>query len=163
MRNKERIPIFLNLVDWTEYISSVIPKPETGIFRTYRFNQRVQRYVNYIKHHITTIRNAWLELPDYRIAQILIHLGILPNYPGFWFYKECYEILDEQGIPLEEYLYWTSTLDANLKKRPSPVRILIKDLETTHIINILKEQPLDDLYTKLMLKVLSDRGEIYDA
>lgn len=39
------------------------------------------------------IRDEWKVRPDLRFSQVLINLFLLPNYPGFWYYKEDEEIL----------------------------------------------------------------------
>lgn len=40
------------------------------------------------------IREDWKRFPDLRFSQMLVNSWLLPNYEGFWYYKEDNEILE---------------------------------------------------------------------
>ena len=43
------------------------------------------------------IENCWLENPDLRFTQVLICTGIIPNFPGMWYYREEEDIIKNQA------------------------------------------------------------------
>lgn len=87
MRDKERIVLFLELVDNIKLLRDIwriIPDDE---------DRRDTIFI--IKSHQEQIKEFWLSNPDLRYSQVLITLGIIPNIPGFWYYMEEDEILKQ--------------------------------------------------------------------
>ena len=169
MRRTERIPIFLELLDWGKFVDKY----------KIDYNPR-ELYTDWILR----ITIKWLENPDWRFGQLLINLHIAPD-GGLW-NKEEGEILEEQGIDPRKYLLWGSygldldkkaktwkkrrkrfglskkditidptmlilaedkqskrlyhSLQAWYNTKPTAEYKPIKDLDTDHIKNILKTQ-----------------------
>lgn len=83
------------------------------------------------------ILRYWNANPDQRIGQVLINLGLLSDSLLIWNDEEN-DILKDQGLPPEEYLFWTSIYDKDERLLDEPITRLIKDLEVSHIKKILK-------------------------
>jgi len=130
MRIKERIPVFLEKVDW--------PSLLTKVWKLDLSSEILNDLIIEINASKEEIKNYWLMYQDQRISQVLINLGLIPNMSGLWYYMEELEILKELGIPPREYLLWGHYID---RKNPESLRYSpIKDLSTEHIKNILKEE-----------------------
>jgi hypothetical protein len=129
MRTPKRIQNFLDKINWFELIHH-----QWNIY-----NSKLDAYatVSIIETAKKEIEIYWRQNPDFRISQVLIGLGILPNKSGFWFYDESYDILIEQGIPPEECLYWISIMDKDENPLDKPFHHLIKDMTKNHIQKII--------------------------
>jgi hypothetical protein len=82
MRPIERIPIFLEKVNWDKLQDRwevEISQSLRGIILTDR------------------VKNHWLKYPDQRFGQMLINLNLLPDYMRVWIDEEI-DILLDQGI-----------------------------------------------------------------
>lgn len=85
-----------------------------------------------IKPFLKYIEQEWIKNPDLRFGQLLINLGLIEDTTKDW----VKEILD-YPLPYEvirEIATWTSYKNDKYKTN------YIKDLETSHIKNILKTQ-----------------------
>jgi hypothetical protein len=91
MRPKERIPVFLSLVDW-ETLS------ERWGIDVDMFNA-VLTLEGKLR---PTIVNYWLRYPNFTIGQILINLEIVPDLAQIWVDEEE-NILEDQGIEKETF------------------------------------------------------------
>jgi len=81
----------------------------------------------------------WKKHPDMRLTQMLITFFGLPNFPGFWFYKEEDEELINKGmIEARDILFWGSNYTKKGKKREETVWKPIRNLDTDHIKAIFK-------------------------
>jgi hypothetical protein len=131
MRPKERIPIFLNLVDgnYTDVLCNAYGLNDDEL--------EIDVYVDRIYDRIDEIRLAWEDNPDWRFSQVLVNTGIIPNKPGFWYYKEELEVLDDLGIDRREFLLWGQNYDKDMNRLPETIYRPIKDLNTDHIKAIL--------------------------
>ena len=131
MRSKQRISNFLNKINWFELIHN-----QWNIFNdkliTHTCVFKIQKDINIIKEY-------WLNNPDERIAQVLVNNDYIPNKPGFWYYDEEYEILVNQGIPVEECLYWTSIYDKDMNLLDKPIKRIVSNLTKDHIYAIIKQ------------------------
>lgn len=128
MRRPERIPIFLDLISgrFIEIFNDI-----------WKLTDRVDFHPSSDLRSIDKIKEFWLENPDLRFSQVLVNLGIIPNLPGFWYYIEENEILEQLGIEPREYLLWGQVFDKDMNRLPEPIYRPIKDLETGHIQAIL--------------------------
>lgn len=117
MRPIERIDNFLSKVDWKKL------KDRWGLGGIYTSPG--------------DIKEEWLKVPDQRVGQLMINLGLIPDDFKIWLDEES-DILIDQGIPPEECLYWTSIYDKEDNLLEKPITRLIKDLEPNHIKKILK-------------------------
>jgi len=130
MRIKERIPVFLEKVDW--------PSLLTKVWKLDLSSEILNDLIIEINASKEEIKDYWLMYQDQRISQVLVNLGLIPNMSGLWYYMEEIEILKELGVPPREYLLWGHYID---HKNPESLRYSpIKDLSTEHIKNILKEE-----------------------
>ena len=127
MRLKERIPIFLELVDWNNLFKNIWKE----------FSKEFDIYTGTVLERINFIPHYWKLHPDLRISQILVNLGIIPNTPGFWYYMEEWEILEEQGVNPRDYYLWTSVFFKNGNRRKNPKVKVLKDMDTGHIEKLL--------------------------
>ena len=123
MRPKERINTFLSLVDFDK----LEQRWETDISDSLR---------NLILSK--AIKDFWLEHPDQRFGQMLINIGYIEDRLPIWMDEEDL-ILKDQGLPPREYLLWGSIYDKDHKPLEEIRWSLIKDMDTDHIKNILKD------------------------
>jgi hypothetical protein len=105
----------------------------------------------------------WKENPDQRIGQVLINLELVPDNMFIWNDEES-DILKDQGIAPEEYLYWGSIYDKYMN-RISLTHKLIKDLDSEHISAIYQYmfkngKELSQDYRTAFKNVLLKRGEL---
>lgn len=128
MRPIERIIPFLKFVDG---------KVDNVIYAIWGFNTSPVEQIRLYYENEEVIKRFWLENPDLRFSQVLINLGIIPNMPGFWYYMEEDEILEQLGIPAREYLLWGQNYDKDMNLLPKTIRKPIKELTTEHIQAIL--------------------------
>lgn len=125
MKPKERIPIFLNLLNW-EKLSKRWDLPKN--------------LESFLKGHLKqdNLLEYWQDNPDQRFGQMLINQGILQDNLRIWIDEEI-DILKDQGINPRDFLLWGSTYDKDKNLLDEVKYRLIKDLETNHIENILKD------------------------
>jgi hypothetical protein len=121
MRPIERIPLFLKLVDWTKL--------------------KEKWNIKEINIPIDKIEKEWLKVPDQRIGQFLINQGLVPDRFNIW-NDEYSDILYEQGLDPRDFIFWTSFYDKYGKELVAPKTMLINEIETDHIKNILKSEYL---------------------
>lgn len=137
MRRPERIPKFLELVDHKKLLIDnwkICNKDSEK--QTTDFNAILLT----IKIFEDKIKSYWNEHPDLRYSQVLVNLGTIPNFPGYWYYDEESDILNAQGLPLQECLMWGANYDKDMNRLPATVYRYINELETDHIQAILDGQ-----------------------
>lgn len=128
-RPKKRINIFLKLIDWNNFILYYYPELPEKIRKSTVFH---------IKKNIKTIKRYWKENSDLRIGQLLISIGYIPDNLRVWS-KECNAFLRALGVSQKEYQLWgTYGINNNQKIKFK----LLKDLDISHLNNILKTQNL---------------------
>ena len=146
MRKLERIPVFLDKIDFVHLLFdqySIVDKKDAILIK------------NTIELDMELIKKFWYENPDLRFTQVLIGLGIVPNYPGFWFYKDDIDVYCEQGFPANEILFWgTYGKDGN-----QPISyIAIKDMTIGHLQACLEiQQGMEPVYKTAMIEELENR------
>lgn len=126
----DRIPVFLNLIDWDSYVDNILPVNDKN---------DVKRLKESLNHENTKreIKIFWIKHPDLRISQVLVNLGFIPNYIGFWYYLEESEVLLKLKVPVREFMFWGVNYTKDMIKIPETKWVLIKDLRTEHIKAIL--------------------------
>lgn len=129
MRNIKRIDRFLELVDNENLL--------TNIWKLPLKDADLRAVLSLISVKGREIKEFWYNNPDLRYSQVLIGLGIVPNYPGFWFGYEEDEILEDQGIKGHPLLLWGVNFDKDMNQLPETDYRFICDLETDHIQAIL--------------------------
>ena len=147
MRTPERIDNFLKLINLDKLAKRWWILPD--LLKLNIYNEKVTKY--------------WKENPDQRIGQVLINLQLIPNNFSIWNDEED-EILINQGIPPEKYLFWTSLFDKNGNTLKEPITKLIEDLDATHIHNILTSKllHLSDIQKKAFNNELKTKNENMD-
>lgn len=159
MRNKKRIPIICDALK---------SKKAKILLLNYIFESvKTEKSLSDLNKIIDIWNNIELQLfwennIDLRLSQVLISSGIIDNYRGFWFYKECAEMCIDCGIlNPEEILFWGQRYDKDCKLLPNTNYILLKNMEVSHIEKLLErhkngEQILPerylDTFNKLIIK-----------
>jgi hypothetical protein len=118
MRRPERILGFLQTVDWK--------------FLGERWNMNLEHL------DIPTIITEWKKVPDQRIGQLLINLGMLEDSIRVWVDEEE-NILRDQGVKPRQYTFWGRNFNEKKELLPKTEWLLIKDMTTEHIQAILKD------------------------
>lgn len=158
MRPIERIDNFLNLVDWIKLIVQrwgLSEEIHDSIYYDYLHNLKVLEQI---------VIPYWKSNPEQRIGQALINLGLISDNLLIWNDEES-DILLDQDIAPEDYLYWTSIYDKDNNLLDEPVSKLLKDLTTDHIVNIYKytyienKRTLSELYNIAFNNILVKRKE----
>lgn len=145
MRPKERIPIYLSLWQsiWveTEMNTIIAPLP-------FEFPENLILTKKSVKKIVLQLSKTWNNHPDWRLSQLLVNLGLYPNYPGLWYYMEDYDVMKKLGFPDSEIFLW-GTYGIN---GDEPLKYLIlKDMKLDHIQAILDNCRLNP-ETKQILK-----------
>lgn len=129
MRLEQRIPIFLDKIEWDKYIDYI--QPDLSV------DKKSDLSDNIIKH-LDIVERYWLQYPDLRISQVLINTGIIPNFPGVWYYEEDEEVLINSGCAeARDIMFWGINYTKDMERLPETKYVLIKDLKTDHIQAIL--------------------------
>ena len=147
MNHKERIPIFIKLVNWSKLLQRWgNPITENELHNLYDLNKIIK---------------YWKQYPELRIGQMLINLGVIDIKDQYkqnkiWYDNEQSILLD-QGINPIDFLLWTSLFDKEGNRLKSPKTQLLKDLSTDHLQNIMIKLKIPTLYKKTIIKELVDR------
>ncbi len=129
MRPKERIPILLELIDWSQL--------ETK----YGVVIRHEDWDNQLKE----ITKYWNDQPDQRFGQMLINLQLVDDQWSLW-NMEWHEFLEEQGCEPIDYFIWGVNFDKDRNRLPKTIWKPIKELELNHIEAILNDYENGLLY-----------------
>lgn len=127
MRPKERIPVFLSLVDWETLAE--------------RWDIDVDLINNILDSEgklSKSLTEYWLKNYDLRFGQMLINFQFIPDNIKRWCDEES-AILDDQGIARREFVHWGRAYDENRKPLDKLEWILIKDMSKSHIEAILSD------------------------
>ena len=127
MRPKERIKIFLDLIDW-EVLA------ERWDIDKHLINAILDSKGKLSK----SLTTHWLKEYDLRFGQMLINFQFVPDKLKIWCDEED-NILADQGIPKREFMLWGRNDDKDGNQLPNIERILIKDMTTDHIEAILRD------------------------
>lgn len=152
MRNEKRIGVFLKYVNWQRLL--------VDIWKIYSLEDCTP-IIRSIKSEIPLIRSFWKANPDLRISQILVNLGYINNSPGFWYYLEENEILDQLGIEPRLFLIWGSIFNKKGAMKKKYTYKPICALDTDHIQAILNgEYTRNPLYLDAFNAELNNRGVV---
>jgi hypothetical protein len=88
MRSKDRIQPFIDFIFSKDYLDKLITK-------IWKLPKQNPIDITIILSSKGIITNFWTENPDLRFSQVLVNLGLLENYEGFWYYMEEDQILKE--------------------------------------------------------------------
>jgi len=146
MRLQARIKPFLEKVDWEKMVKMWFPKGK---------KEARENILSNIKNSLVKIEKSWNENPDWRISQVLVNNGIMPNILGMWYYMEEDDILIDLGHEAREVIFWGVNFTKEMERLPETKWTLIKDLESDHIQAIL-----DGGYTKNPLYLETFEAEL---
>jgi hypothetical protein len=122
MRNKNRIPIVLNLMLNKEILFHFLDTSS-------------QRIINRIYNNWENIEKEWLENPDLRLGQLLFNRDFILDHP--YNIEEDDWLIKNNYIQFEEIKFWGINYDKNGNKLPKTEYKLLKDLDDEHIQNII--------------------------
>ena len=128
MRNPNRIPICLNFL-MNNTLFKFLGNNATGVV------------VNKIINNYDLIKKEWLKHPDLRFGQLLCNLRLIPDIDienHIWNVEEDNWLIKNNYIKLENIKFWGVNFYKNGKQRKKTKYVLLKDLKTDHIINIIK-------------------------
>ncbi len=147
MRLPERIPIFIKLVDFDKLEKHW----DTDI------SQKLRSSINLQSETI----KYWEDNFDQRFGQMLINQGLISDSFHIW-NDEYDEILKSQGVAEREFMFWGKNYDKDMNKLPETQYVLIKDMDTDHIKNILDGGwvKFNKKYYEIFLNELKHRNEI---
>lgn len=134
MRRPERIPIILEKLEDNTNKEIVLKH----LFKDTQHNIAFG-VINW-NDMFNIFKQVYTDNPDLRITQVLVNIGIIPNIEGFWYYTEDEPLMVESGLLQERDIYfWGKNFTKEGKKLEETEYILIKDMETSHIESILRD------------------------
>lgn len=129
MRNKERIDITLKCMPWKQFIQDTT--------KLNKDSKILNRLVENVINNIEDIRKQWKKYPDYRLGQLLINQGYIPDYYKLWNVEEDDWLIENKALKIEDIKFWGNTYDKDMNRLSETRYILLKDLEDSHIAAIL--------------------------
>lgn len=142
MRRPERIQIILAVLKDDANKKKVLEhffKPEEGAqIKLHEPIHDVDFHVKLWSENFGAFEDIWTHYPDLRLTQVLVNSGILPNYPGSWYYIEDNNVMvDCKFLEPRDIYFWGKNYDKDMKRLPETEWILIKDMSIDHIKAIL--------------------------
>ena len=134
MRRPERIPIILEKLE-NDTNKEIVLK---HLFKDTQHN--IAFGVIKWNDMFNIFKQVYTNNPDLRIIQVLVNTCIIPNVEGFWYYKEDEALLVQTNILQQRDIYFLGkryTKDGKIM--PNYEYVLIKDMETSHIQSILRD------------------------
>jgi len=128
MRNKFRIPIVLNIFkNNLKCCMDFLGTNNIFLIKT-------------LKLKLPEIEKEWNDCPDYRLGQLLSNMGLVPKEieNKIWNIEENDWLIKNDYCNIEDVKFWGVNYYKNGKKRKTTKFVLLKDLETDHIQNIIK-------------------------
>jgi len=116
-----------------------------------------------IKPFLKYIEQEWLKEPDARFGQLLINLGIVKDDFQTWVSEiSDYPLPHKVVREVQTWGHYEGHVMSQIGPIPTYKQIKIKDLETSHIKNILKTQKhiKDTPIEKVLKEELSHRKTI---
>lgn len=157
MRRPERIPIILEKLEDNTNKEIVLKH----LFKDTQHNIAFG-VINW-NDMFNIFKQVYTDNPDLRITQVLVNIGIIPNIEGFWYYTEDEPLMVESGLLQERDIYfWGKNFTKEGKKLEETKYILIKDMETSHIESILRDNEggllgISKQYLEMFNKELRER------
>ena len=130
MRNSKRIPICLKLLFQNKILHH---------FLNTKVTKKVE-LLSVLHQNWELIEKEWLKSPDQRFGQLLSNLGLvskeIENY--IWNIEEDDWLIQNGYCNIEDIKFWGVNYYKNGKQRKTTKCVLLKDLKTDHIQNIIK-------------------------
>jgi hypothetical protein len=97
------------------------------------------------------IYSYWLENQDLRLTQVLLYSGVIKNTYGMLIHEEEVQGIIDSGIAHpRDILLWGNNYDKSGNKLKTTNWILLRDLETSYITNILKLKNINPIYLEFL-------------
>ena len=130
MRQKLRIPICLKLLFQNKILHD---------FLNTKVTKKVE-LLSVLHQNWELIEKEWGKYPDSRFGQLLSNLGLVPKdvEDYIWNIEEDDWLISNGYCNIEDIKFWGVNYYKNGKKRKSTKCVLLKDLKTDHIQNIIK-------------------------
>ena len=127
MRNKKRIEICLNIFKDEEILKSFLKTDDVEIINNIYLNWDV-------------ISKEWIMSYDYRWGQLLSNMDLVPKEieDHIWNIEEDDWLIQNGYCNIEDIKFWGVNYYKNGKQRKTTKYVLLKDLKTDHIQNIIK-------------------------
>lgn len=127
MRNEKRIEIVLKNIPWDKFIEQNCQVSDKAL----------ETIVIKVKDNLPAIEKLWREWPDYRLGQLLINEGYVPDTTRMYNVEEDNWLINNGILKIEDIKFWGSNYDVNMTKLPKTNYKLLKDLEDGHIAAII--------------------------
>ena len=127
MRNKKRIPIVIN----NPWLMSFVH--ETGNFTI----EEALEITEKLAPKKDEIKKIWNKNPDMRFGQLLINYFNVPESDRLWYAEEVDWLIDNNYAKVEDICFWGVNFKKDNTPRKYPKQVLLRDLKTDHIANIL--------------------------
>ena len=127
MRSSKRIPICLKLLFQNKILYHFLGTDTSGWAKKLHENWHL-------------IEKEWLKSPDQRFGQLLSNLGLVSKEieNHIWNIDEDDWLIKNGYCNIEDIKFWGVNYYKNGKQRKTTKYVLLKDLETDHIQNIIK-------------------------
>lgn len=142
MRQKQRIPIILDVLKDNDKKREVLEhffKPKPGIQMEIGMPfYEIDNIIKAWKLNEDLVKKLWIKNPDLRLTQVLINVGIMPNFPGFYYYIEDELLMIDTGLLApRDILFWGQNYDKDNNRLDETNYILIRDINNGHLQAIL--------------------------
>lgn len=127
MRNPKRIPICLKLLFQNKILYHFLGTNTPGLAKKLHENWEL-------------IEKEWKKYPDQQFGQLLSNLGLVTKEieNHIWNIEEDDWLIENNYIKVEDIKFWGINFYKNNKPRKKTKYVLLSELKTDHIINILK-------------------------
>ena len=127
MRNKKRIPICLKLLFKDNILSHFL-------------TEHPGKIIDNIYQNWGLIEKKWNKYPGYRFGQLLSNLNLVDQDIEniIWNIEEDDWLINNGYVSIEDIKFWGVNYYKNNKPRKKTKYVLLKDLKTDHIENIIK-------------------------
>lgn len=144
MRQQHRIPIILDVLKDNDNKRVVLehlfkPKPGTQMEIGMPFYE-IDNIIKAWKLSEDLVKKLWIKNPDLRLTQALINVGVMPNFPGFYYYIEDEQLMIDTGLlEARDILFWGQNYDKDNNRLDETNYILIRDINDGHLQAILDD------------------------
>ena len=105
----------------------------------------------------------WANNTDLRLPQVLINIGIMPNYPGFYYHKEDEEsMISSRILEAKDILFWGNNYDKDNNLLPETRWVRVDEMNTGHLEAIVdlyeaKKMRVSEVYIEMFKQELKER------
>lgn len=128
MRPKERIAIVLKALNkgdnWERFLKDHLQECYSPT------------HLDLVHKHKQFIRKEWSQNPDERLFQFLINRNFLPDVHSLFFKEELGWLIKNKILKIRDVFFWRTYGKTGRGKGKN---VLIKNMDTDHIENILKD------------------------